>query len=159
MTSIAPDRRTIEWLHQFLLHRGWVLDNDTTDLCWFYPLAFRGRDIQLDPAQLEHSDLAEFGPLRPSLYLTRRSVVVFAHGTWNGCVAHRERRDTVRIADVDFVAKLGRRVAVVEQASVSENPVPFHRCLRFGPCGDWFRTWQQQGGPWKSAGPTAERPP
>lgn len=159
MTSSAADRRTIEWLDQFLIQRGWLRDDETADPCWLYPLAFRGEDIQQDPAHLEQPDLAAFGPFRPSLYLTRGSVVVFTHGTWNGCLAHRERRYTVRMADADFTAELGRRVAVVERTSVSENPAPFHRCLRFGPCGDWFRQWKQQGGSWRSAGPTVARPP
>lgn len=138
-------------LHDFLVGRGWDLVEESGDPCWTYPAAFGGAPIALDARELDFPDLADFGPLRPTVYLGDSEIIVISHGTWNGCERHREAKQRFVHGDLGAAWRLGALIAEVEQASIDANQASFQECLLAGPCGDWFREWRDRGGPWPGA--------
>lgn len=148
--------RSADWddvnrvLHEFLIRRGWQLDEGTGDPCWTYLHAYGGKDIALKHDDLDYPDLADFGPLRPAIYLDESCITVYTHGTWKGCDAHRESRRSFRIRDA--MRKLDAMIADMERASANVDPEPLTDCLLNGPCGEWFRAWRDgRGGSWSDA--------
>lgn len=148
--------RSADWdevnrvLHEFLMRRGWQVDEGAGDPCWTYLRAYGGKDVALDPAVLDYPDLADFGPHHPAIYLDESGITVYTHGTWKGCDAHRESRRSFRIRDA--LRKLDAVIAEMERASATVDPEPLTDCLLDGPCGEWFRAWRDgRGGSWSDA--------
>lgn len=138
-------------LHDFLIGRGWELDEESGDPCWTYPGAFGRAPISLNADELEFPDLADFGPLRPAVCLGESQITVSTHGTWKGCDRHRETKRRFAHDDFGAALRLGALIVEVEGASIDADPVSFQDCLLSGPCGDWFREWRDRGGPWPGA--------
>lgn len=138
-------------LHEFLTSRGWELDEESGDPCWTYPAAFGGGPIALNPDALDFPDLADFGPLRPTVYLAESETIVITHGTWNGCDQHREAKRRFVHGDFGAAWRLGALLVEVENASIDATAESFQECLLSGPCGDWYREWRASGGPWPGA--------
>lgn len=135
-------------LHEFLASRGWGLDAASGDPCWIYLPAYGGAAIALDRAELDVPDLADLGPLRPTVYLGEADTTVIGHGTWNGCDRHRERRWRFTHRDLGGAWRLGAVIAEVERAAGVADPRPIQDCVVAGPCGEWLRRWRVDGGPW-----------
>lgn len=135
-------------LHEFLTSRGWQLDDTSGDPCWDYVPAYGGVAIALNRAELDVPDLADLGPLRPTVYLGESDTVVIGHGTWNGCERHRERRWRFRHGELGDAWRLGALIAEVERTARAADPHPFQDCVLAGPGGDWLRRWRVEGGPW-----------
>lgn len=146
-------RRRYRSLHRFLVSRGWELDRECGDPCWIYPLAYGGMAIALDRAELDVPDLADLGPLRPTVYLSDEDTTVISHGTWNGCARHRERRWRVPHGSPGDARGLGAVIAEVERSAVPADPRPYQDCVVSGPCGGWLRRWVVEGGPWPGLRP------
>lgn len=140
-------------LREFLIHRGWQVDEGNGAVCWTFSHAYGGKEVSLDPTELDYPDLADFGPHRPAVYLDfdESGIAVLTHGTWKGCDAHRESTRSYRIGERDTRRNLATVIAEVERASANVDPKPFADCLLAGPCGEWFRHWRDRGGSWSDA--------
>lgn len=140
-------------LHEFLASRGWELDGASGDPCWIYLPAYGGVAIALNRAELDVPDLADLGPLRPTVYLGEADTTLISHGTWNGCERHRERRWRFPHGNLGGAWRLGALIAEVERAACPADPRSFQDCVVAGPCGDWLRRWRVEGGPWPGLRP------
>lgn len=150
LTSRQPTggARRFEALHEFLTSRGWAPDSTSGDPCWDYPPAYSGAAVALHRAELDVPDLADLGPLRPTVYLENGGIMVIGHGTWNGCERHREQRWTIPHGNLGSAWRLGALIADVEWAACAADPRPYQDCVLAGPCGNWLRRWRSGEGPW-----------
>lgn len=141
-------RRRYRALHKFLISRGWELDTECGDPCWTYPPAYGGAAVALNRANLDVPDLADLGPLRPTVYLAEDDTTVYSHGTFKGCDHHREQRSSIPHRSPDDAQHFRAVIAEVEHAARLADARPYQDCVVAGPCGAWLRQWYAEGGPW-----------